>query len=228
MTYATIRRRSVALPVASESATLRGAADVHPCPPAPRVNDLAGGLASEDAERLLDAFRVAAAAHASQLRDEGTPFIEHPVRVAQILWSELGVRDVDVLIAALNHDVVEDSELDSAFIAGKFGQRVEELVEHVTKAAVPDEHKSARDADYLLALRAAPRDARLLKLADRIDNLRAVIRSNDQAKAARYLNVSRAEFLPLALLTDPTAERLIASACDAIERYLACPALEDS
>jgi (p)ppGpp synthase/HD superfamily hydrolase len=191
-----------------------------PAPPPPTLTTLLAALPPADAERVLDAYRVAAAAHGGQLRDEGTPFIEHPVRVAQVLWSELGVRDVDLLIAALNHDVLEDCDLDADFMQSKFGPRVTELVQHVTKQPVPDAQKSARDDAYLAALREAPRDARLLKLADRIDNLRGVVAANDPAKAARYLRVSRAEFLPLALLTDPTAERLIAEACDAVESYL--------
>jgi (p)ppGpp synthase/HD superfamily hydrolase len=191
-----------------------------PAAPPPSLTTLLAAMSPSDAERLLDAYRVAAAAHHGQLRDEGTPFIEHPVRVAQILWSELGVRDVDLLIAALNHDVLEDCELDVAFMTSKFGEHVAELVLQVTKPPAPVEERAARDTAYLAALRDAPRDARMLKLADRIDNLRGVPHANDPAKAARYLRVSRAEFLPLALLTDPTAERLIAEACDAVETYL--------
>ena len=191
-----------------------------PAAPPPALTMLLAGLSMEGAERLLDAYRVAAEAHRGQLRDEGTPYIEHPVRVAQILWSELGVRDVEVLIAALNHDVLEDCGLDESFMASKYGARVAELVTHVTKQPAAAEHAAARDDTYLAALRAAPRDARLLKLADRIDNLRSVPIANDPAKAERYLRVSRAEFLPLALVTDPSAERLIAEACDAVETYL--------
>jgi (p)ppGpp synthase/HD superfamily hydrolase len=191
-----------------------------PAAPPPLLTTVLAALSPADAERLLDAYRVAAAAHGDQLRDEGTPYIEHPVRVAQVLWSELGVRDVELLMAALNHDVLEDCDLDADFMQGKFGARVTELVQHVTKPPVPADQKQARDDAYLAALRAAPRDARLLKLADRIDNLRGVVAAGDPAKAARYLRVSRAEFLPLALLTDPTAERLIAEACDAVESYL--------
>src|SRR3954468_21177696 len=110
-----------------------------PAAPPPSLTRLLGAMSSSDAERLLDAYRVAAAAHHGQLRDEGTPLIEHPVRVAQILWSELCVRDVDLLIAAVNHDVLEDCELDAAFMTSKFGAHVTELVEHVTKPPAPAE-----------------------------------------------------------------------------------------
>src|SRR5690606_41957708 len=68
-------------------------------------------VGADDAARLEQAYRFAEAAHEGQTRDEGTPFIEHPVRVAAILWNELGRRgDIDMLIAALCHDPVADSD----------------------------------------------------------------------------------------------------------------------
>ena len=178
-------------------------------------------LASDDAERVERAYYFAAAAHDGQTRDEGTPYIEHPVRVALILWQELGVRDVDLMIAALNHDVIEDSEdVDDALVRSAFGDRAANLVLDVTKPAAPPDGKGARDRAYLDSLPGLDLDSRLLKLADRIDNLRSVIDGGDRAKARRYLIVSRAEFLPLAAMTDPVAHQLIGEACDAIEALL--------
>ncbi|CAN5250708.1 hypothetical protein BH23CHL1_BH23CHL1_10350 [soil metagenome] len=178
-------------------------------------------LSAEDAGRIEFAFRFAAAAHGGQTRDEGTPFIEHPVRVARILWEDFGSRDVEVIIAALNHDVLEDCDwLDSEILRGALGETSTQLIEHVTKEQVSDDKKAARDRAYLDRLWEIPPEARLLKLADRLDNLRSVIYAGDPAKAQRYLAVSRTEFIPLALATDPVAARLIGDACDEIERYL--------
>jgi (p)ppGpp synthase/HD superfamily hydrolase len=178
-------------------------------------------LRREDAERVEQAYRFAAAAHEGQTRDEGTPFIEHPVRVAVLLWHELGVRDADLLIAALNHDVIEDCEaVDQALLTSAFGERVAELVADVTKEPVGRQERAIRDRAYLDRLPALSTDARLLKLADRIDNLRSIPNANDPAKARRYLDVSRTEFIPLAAMTDPAALRLVAEACDAIEQML--------
>lgn len=189
--------------------------------PAPMTLMLAF-LSDEDAERLKQAFQFAAAAHAEHTRDEGTPYIDHPVRVAQILWEELGNRDVDLLIAALNHDVLEDCDwLAPSVLESIFGPHVTAMVLDVTKERVPDAEKAARDRAYLDRLAGLSHESRLLKLADRIDNLRGVTASGDLAKARRYLDVSRAEFIPLALATDQTAARLIIDACDAIEAYLA-------
>ena len=60
----------------------------------------------------------------------------------------------------------------------------------------------------------------MLKLADRIHNLRSIPLSHDRAKAERYLAISRTEFMALAVRTDATAARLIEAACDAIALYL--------
>ena len=170
------------------------------------------------AEKIGDAYRFAEAAHAGQLRDEGTPFIEHPVRVAEILWQEMGCHDVDVVIAALNHDTVEDSDtVDGELVASKFGESVARMVLDLTKAPARLGERDRRDREYLDRLPTLDHDSRAIKLADRIDNLRSVMRSGDAAKAAWYLQVSREEFLPLAAMTDPVAYRLIAEACDAIE-----------
>ncbi len=173
------------------------------------------------AELIERAYRFSDVAHAGQYRDEGAPFIEHPVRVATILWQELGSRDVELTVAALLHDTVEDSEcVTGELLDSAFGSRVASLVLDVTKEQVPEEKKPIRDREYLDRLPGLSPDARLLKLADRIDNLRSVLRSTEPGKAQRYLVVSQAEFLPLALQTDQVAARLVTEACDAIERAL--------
>lgn len=192
-----------------------------PAPVPPALTLVLAALAPDDARRLHETYQFAAAAHAGQMRDEGTPFIEHPVRVAVILWSELGCRDIDTLLAALAHDILEDCEEISAdILEGVIGADALQLVDGVTKRAVEPTLKAERDRAYLEQLRALPHAARLLKLADRIDNLRGVIHAGDPAKARRYLAVSRAEFIPLAVRTDPAAERLISDACDALAAYI--------
>ncbi len=178
-------------------------------------------LSPIDAGRLQETFQFAAAAHQNQVRDEGSPFIEHPVRVTQILWQELGNRDIDMLLAALTHDVLEDCPwISRAVLASLIGEPAVQIVEDVTKQSVPDEMKTERDRAYLDRLPHLPIESRLVKLADRIDNLRGVPKAGRPEKARHYLDVSRAEFIPLALATDQVAARLIMEACDAIERYL--------
>lgn len=187
----------------------------------PALTSVLTRLHPDDAIRLASAFRYAAAAHAGHLRDEGVRFIDHPVSVTVILSEELGCHDVDLLAAALNHDVIEDCDwLRREDVAGAIGDRATGFVEEVTKEMVPEQLKPARDDRYLERLWHISPEAKLLKLADRIHNLRSIPNANDPSKARRYLEVSRREFLPLALAVDPTAARLIADACDAIEAYL--------
>jgi GTP pyrophosphokinase len=178
-------------------------------------------LPPDEAERVAYAFQFAAAAHAGQQRDEGTPYIDHPVAVAAILWNELGCRDVDVLLAALMHDVLEDcDEISADTLGGVIGERALGLVQQVTKPTVAPACKPERDRLYMDRIRDAAADVRLLKLADRIHNLRSIPLGPDRDKARRYLDFSREEFYPLALATDLTAAELVAEACDAIERHL--------
>lgn len=183
---------------------------------------LLAALPPDDARRVHETFQFAAAAHACQTRDEGTPFIEHPVRVACILWFELGRRDPDLIAAALTHDVLEDCpEIDAQILGSLIGDRALSWVVDVTKPPAADGDTERRDRAYLSRLPALATEARVLKLADRIDNVRAVVHSPDRAKASRYLQVTRATFIPLAATTDLTAERLLSAACDALAAHLA-------
>ena len=119
--------------------------DYRPASIPPELTRILTSLHPDDAERLVAAYRFAAAAHAEHTRDEGTPFIDHPVAVATILSEELGCHDVDILIAALNHDVLEDCpSLSRATVAGAIGERATSLVADVTKEQVPsaDSHSS--------------------------------------------------------------------------------------
>jgi guanosine-3',5'-bis(diphosphate) 3'-pyrophosphohydrolase len=193
----------------------------------PQLAIILAAMTSEDAERVQQAFQFAAAAHALHTRDEGTPYIDHPVRVAGIVWSELGRREPDLVVAALTHDILEDCpEITADILEGVIGSRPLGWVIDVTKAPPADGDKARRDRDYLDRLPRLTVEARLLKLADRIDNVRSVVLSPDRAKALRYLTVTRENFLPLAAATDVTAERLLAAACQTLENWLAQPPAE--
>lgn len=182
---------------------------------------LMNAVPESDHATLTRAYKFAAAAHEGQLRDEGTPFIEHPVRVAVILACELGSQDLDALMAALNHDVLEDCpDISRVDLVAVIGERACAIVGDVTKQPVAPQHKEARDRAYLDSLPRLDYTSRLVKLADRIDNLRSVTGAGDPDKARRYLAVSLAEFVPLAGQTDQTAEQLILEACATIAAYL--------
>jgi guanosine-3',5'-bis(diphosphate) 3'-pyrophosphohydrolase len=127
---------------------------------------------SENTGLLIRALRFSADMHRYQRRkDEAqSPYINHPIEVAQLLWQVGGVRDADVLLAALLHDTIEDTQTSPDEIRKLFGERVLALVLEVTddKALPKAERKR-------LQIENAPHKsagAKLIKLADKSCNVR--------------------------------------------------------
>ena len=88
-------------------------------------------LSPEDVELVQKAYVVAREAHEGQTRSSGEPYITHPVEVTQILASMR--LDHETLMAALMHDVIEDTDFSQDDLAEIFGETVAELVEGVSK-----------------------------------------------------------------------------------------------
>ncbi|XP_052664586.1 guanosine-3',5'-bis(diphosphate) 3'-pyrophosphohydrolase MESH1 [Harpia harpyja] len=133
-----------------------------------------------DAARLLEAADFAAGKHKEQRRKdpEGTPFINHPIAVARILASEAGVTDIVVLQAALLHDTVEDTDTAFSEIEERFGEEVRRVVEEVTDdKALPKAERKRLQIERAPA--SSPR-AKLVKLADKLHNLRDLNRCTPQ------------------------------------------------
>jgi (p)ppGpp synthase/HD superfamily hydrolase len=139
--------------------------------------------------------------HSGQMRrGSATPYWLHPVRVAMGLM-QWGITDRDVLVAALLHDVVEDTVTTPEDVRGAFGARAENLVVWLT---APDGRMGdAVHSYYRRLLEQGPPDAHLIKIADRSDNLRSiqalVMRTGDEHRrwAAAYLNRTQWQVLPL-------------------------------
>src|SRR6476659_11093388 len=135
-----------------------------------------GYLKPKDVARLEEAYRFSDAAHAGQTRQSGDPYISHPLAVAEILadWH----LDGQTLIAALLHDVTEDTSVTKDEISDTFGKPIAELVDGVSKLD-KIEFQSAEDAqaeNFRKMLLAMARDVRviLIKLADRLHNMRTL------------------------------------------------------
>jgi GTP pyrophosphokinase len=129
-----------------------------------------------DLVRIDDAYRVAEEAHEGQFRRSGEPYISHPVAVAEILSS--WQLDPQTLMAALLHDVMEDTPVSKEEISARFGRPVAELVDGVSKLDKL-EFQSQQDAqaeNFRKMLLAMARDVRviLIKLADRLHNMRTL------------------------------------------------------
>lgn len=126
--------------------------------------------------RIEQAYLFAARAHAGQLRASGEDYIIHPLGVATIL-AEIGL-DTDTIIAALLHDVVEDTGVTLEELEGNFGAIVANLVDGVTKLGRLEElNKQERQAENLRKMfLAMAEDLRviLIKLADRLHNMRTL------------------------------------------------------
>ena len=144
---------------------------------APLLEDARFGyLKPKDVARLAEAYRFSEAAHAGQTRQSGDPYISHPLAVAEILadWH----LDGQTLMAALLHDVTEDTSVTKDEISDTFGKPVAELVDGVSKLD-KIEFQSAEDAqaeNFRKMLLAMARDVRvmLIKLADRLHNMRTL------------------------------------------------------
>ena len=129
-----------------------------------------------DTQRLFSAFTYADNAHAGQLRKDGSPYITHPLAVAEIV-AELEL-DTDSIIAALLHDCIEDTGATHEEIAKLFGNTVADLVEGVTKLTrVQYTSKEEEQMENLRKmLMAMAKDIRviLIKICDRLHNMRTM------------------------------------------------------
>lgn len=128
-------------------------------------------LMSSNLERAL---RWAAECHLGQVRKaSGAPYIEHVVGVAMIV-DRLGF-DEDVVIGALLHDVVEDTDATLEDVRARFGGAVAEIVRHCSEVKTDDEGRKRpwidRKRDHLAALIEASAPARAVVLADKLHNL---------------------------------------------------------
>jgi GTP pyrophosphokinase len=140
------------------------------------TGSLADYLKPPDIERIEEAYEFSGKAHEGQYRDSGEPYISHPLAVAGILadWH----MDPQALMAALLHDVMEDTKVSKAEISRRFGKPVAALVDGLSKLA-KIEFQSQQDAqaeNFRKMLLAMARDVRviLIKLADRLHNMRTL------------------------------------------------------
>jgi len=144
------------------------------------------------------AITFARSRHGTQRRPTGVPYLEHLLEALEFLVAGAGVTDPDVLMAVVLHDVVEDTPTTSAELSGRFGARVAELVGWVT---IPEPAKGEDAAAVKLAslrrLASAPRDAVLVKLADRASNVQT-LRNLDPKRQRAYYAQTVTYIVPLA------------------------------
>jgi len=123
---------------------------------------------------VLQALAFAADKHRDQRRKdaEASPYINHPIMLADILANEGGVDEGLVLCAAVLHDTIEDTQTTYDELAGRFGSGVADVVLEVTDdKSLPKTERKQLQIDHAPQL---SRAAKLVKLADKIANLRDV------------------------------------------------------
>ena len=139
-------------------------------------DDLEAYLEPEQVREAYRAYLLSAEAHEGQHRASGEPYVYHPVEVARIL-AEMRL-DAQSVVAALLHDVIEDTVLTKADVAREFGPEVAELVDGVTKLTQINlgNRAEAQAENYRKMLLAMTQDIRviLVKLADRLHNMRTL------------------------------------------------------
>src|SRR5260221_5243105 len=165
-----------ALGLHSIASGLKSAGAALPGPGPEELTSLLGYMRQEDIDAIEDAYEVARAAHSGQYRQSGEPYITHPLAVAKILaeWH----LDAQAMMAALLHDVVEDTPTTKSEIAKRFGKPVADLVDGVSKIDRIEfaTLQQAQAENFRKMLLAMARDVRviLIKLADRLHNMRTL------------------------------------------------------
>lgn len=144
---------------------------------------------------ILSALAFAAHKHRDQRRKDlnASPYINHPITLANILCNEGGISDENVLCAALLHDTVEDTETSPEELTEVFGKTISDLVMELTDdRALP---KSERKRLQIEHAAHASDQAKLVKLADKISNLRDIANSPpagwDIARKQEYFDWSK-------------------------------------
>lgn len=132
-------------------------------------------LDEDDHKAIKESYELALWAHRFQRRKSGEPYIFHPIAVAKICASEIGL-GATALIGALLHDVVEDTEVTLEDIKKKFGPKIERIVDGLTKLDSAYNSKSPQAENFKKVLSTLVEDVRvvLIKMADRLHNMRTL------------------------------------------------------
>lgn len=148
-------------------------------------------VSATDAMVLRPAFAWAVAEHAGQVRKDGSRLIDHVVGVARNVQRFDADANLDLLVAALLHDLVENTDVRIADVQERFGATVAHLVDAVTN------RKEESTADSVFRARDEGRNALLLRLCDRLDGIRRSP-GRSAASRAKFLATSREVHLALA------------------------------
>ena len=147
-----------------------------------------------DKKQILFAIELAKKSHKGQKRDEGQDYLIHPLRTANCLIFELSIKDTDLIIASILHDVVEDSDTTLETIRNYFGEKVAELVDKLTR----DKKKETKQEKFQKLMKES-KEVKLLKAVDWLDNLRSFpFRKVRDKRFFRHIREASTMCLPMA------------------------------
>jgi len=167
---------------------------------------------TEETRSLVErAYALASTAHEGQWRDgrDQAPYLSHPLRVALVLAEEVGRTEGDLVAVALLHDVLEDTSVKMEALRDEVGADIANAVELLSKEQVPQSGKEARDSAYYAGIINSGEIVRLVKCADRVDNLRGLKTLNDPERWEKYVKETQDHILPIAEMTNPILHQLL-------------------
>ena len=140
-------------------------------------------LSREDRKLIRLAFNTSVDAHKNQRRKSGEPYVFHPIAVAKIVASKIGL-DATCIAAALLHDVIEDTEYSEKNIKELFGKKISKIVNGLTKISklAKEENVSLQAENFRKMLLTLNDDVRviLIKIADRLHNMQTLESMNNE------------------------------------------------
>jgi GTP diphosphokinase / guanosine-3',5'-bis(diphosphate) 3'-diphosphatase len=160
-----------------------------------------------DTELVRKAFEMSQKLHEGQFRDEGTPYFIHPYRVALYMIKVMKIDSEKTIATALLHDVLEDNNcITYKELEEHFGVDIASCVNILTKPAITAKRtKPMRDIIYHDRILQAPKNVKLVKIADRLDNIRYLHLVPDEVKRRKYASETREFYIPLAGKVFPEA-----------------------
>jgi GTP diphosphokinase / guanosine-3',5'-bis(diphosphate) 3'-diphosphatase len=155
-------------------------------------------VTAEDSKNIRRAYEMAVDAHSVQRRKSGEPYILHPIAVARICAEEIGLGPT-AIVAALLHDVVEDTHIKLPQIKEEFGEKIAVIVDGLTKLDETENIESPQAENFKKILGTLIQDVRivLIKMADRMHNMRT-LGSMPQHKQLKIAAETEYMYAPLA------------------------------
>jgi len=163
------------------------------------IQEISAYLKPKDVSHIREVIEFSRVAHQGQMRHSGDPYITHPIAVARIL-TPLHI-DAQAIVAALLHDVVEDTDVTLEEVTAKFGKPVADLVDGLSKLDKIkfETREDAQAENFRKMLLAMARDVRviLIKLADRLHNMRT-LGAMSREKSERIARETMEIYAPIA------------------------------